>query len=271
MTINFVNLFYLIALTLKKRYNYFGDKMTKSVENIKGCNICYVQYGNNKGKEIVLLHGWGQNIEMMKPIGDGLQDKYHITIIDLPGFGQSSEPLEKFMIYDYYLCVKELLEKLKVKNPTLVGHSFGGRISIIYAALEKCEKLVLLSSPFLKKIEKMSLKTKILKKLKQVPGLSAFSEIAKKHIGSTDYKNATPMMRDILVNTVNEDLTDYVKQIKSSTILIAGELDTAVPLYEMQKYTEYIKDSALIVYPNCTHYAYLEDANRTIAIIKNFV
>lgn len=241
------------------------------IKQIKECNINYIQYGNKKGKEIVLLHGWGQNIEMMKPIGDGLQDKYHITIIDLPGFGKSGEPKISFSLYDYYECVKELLIKLKIKNPTMIGHSFGGRISIIYSALEQTEKLVLLSSPFIKRIKKQSLKTKILKVLKKVPGLKALEEYAKKHIGSTDYRNATPIMRDTLVKTVNEDLTDYVKKINASTILIAGEFDTAVPLDEMKQYGKYIDDSALIVYPGCTHYAYLEDSNKTIAIIRNFV
>ncbi len=245
--------------------------MSKNEENIMGCNIKYIQCGVANGKEVVLLHGWGQNIEMMMPIANGIKDKYHITIIDLPGFGESEEPSNEFTLYDYYLCIKKLLEKLKVKNPTLVGHSFGGRISIIYAALEKSEKLVLLSTPFLKKIKKVSTKTKLLKLLKKVPGLRALEEFAKQHMGSTDYRNATPTMRNILVKTVNEDLTNYVKQIKASTILIAGEFDTAVPLYEMQKYTEYISDSALIVYNGCTHYAYLEDINRTNSIIKNFI
>ena len=240
-------------------------------ERIKECNIKYIQYGNNKGKELVLLHGWGQNIEMMLPVGNGLKDKYHITIIDLPGFGESSEPTIAFTLYDYYECIKELLDRLKVKNPTMIGHSFGGRISIIYSALEKTEKLVLLSSPFIKRIQKPTMKTRLLKVLKKVPGLSALEEFAKQHIGSTDYRNATPIMRDILVKTVNEDLTNYVKQIKASTILIAGEYDTAVPLTEMQEYTKYIDDSALIVYPGATHYAYLEDINRTIAIIRNFI
>ena len=94
--------------------------VNEMIENIKNCDINYIQYGNKKGKEIVLLHGWGQNIEMMKPVGDGLQDKYHITIIDLPGFGKSAEPKESFSLYDYYEVVKELLVRLKVKNPTMV-------------------------------------------------------------------------------------------------------------------------------------------------------
>ena len=238
---------------------------------IKDCNINYIQYGNEKGEEIVLLHGWGQNIQMMDPLGQGLKDKYHVTIIDLPGFGNSDEPTNPLTLYEYYEYVNELLEELKVSNPTLVGHSFGGRVAIIYSALKKSKKLILLSSPFIKRIENQSMKVKILKSLKKVPGLNKLENFAKKHIGSTDYKNASEIMRKILVNTVNEDLTDYVKKIKSSTIVIAGEFDVDVPLEEINLYEKYIDDCAVIVYPNATHYAYLEDVNKTINIIRNFV
>ena len=45
---------------------------------IQDVEVNYIQYG--KGKDILLLHGWGQNIEMMKPLGDNLPN-FHITII----------------------------------------------------------------------------------------------------------------------------------------------------------------------------------------------
>ena len=58
--------------------------------NIRNININYIQYGS--GSDVVLLHGWGQNIAMMKPIGDRLQKNHRITILDFPGFGESEEP-----------------------------------------------------------------------------------------------------------------------------------------------------------------------------------
>ena len=71
---------------------------------IKDVDINYIQYG--KGKDIILLHGWGQNIEMMKPLGDKLSSKFKITIMDLPGFGESSEPKYAWSLDDY----KEMIE-----------------------------------------------------------------------------------------------------------------------------------------------------------------
>ena len=125
--------------------------------NIKDVNINFIQYGNKKGKNVVLLHGWGQNISMMDPIGKRLEKDFHITNIDLPGFGNSSEPTYGYTIYDYYEVIDELLTKLKIDNPILIGHSFGGRIAIVYAAKKKVDKLVLLSSPFKRSLKNFNL------------------------------------------------------------------------------------------------------------------
>ena len=81
---------------------------------IKDINISYIMFGS--GKDILLLHGWGQNKEMMLPIGKKL-DNFRITILDLPGFGSSSEPTTSYDIYEYTEIIHEFVEKLGLKNP----------------------------------------------------------------------------------------------------------------------------------------------------------
>jgi len=239
--------------------------------NIKDVYINYVQYGNKSGKDVVLLHGWGQNIEMMDPIGKALSKDFHITILDLPGFGGSTEPSYGYTIYDYYEVLCEFLDRLKIKKPIIIGHSFGGRLSILYSAKKEVEKVVLLASPFKRSTKKNTIKVKILKFMKKVPVIKELEHYMKTKIGSRDYRNATPMMRTILVNTVNEDLTEYLKQIEVPTILIWGSLDTEASL-EDAKYAESVmKDAGLIVYEGCTHYAYLERLDQTINILNNFL
>lgn len=241
--------------------------MTKKV-NLTDIN--YIQYGNDKGKDIVLLHGWGQNIEMMKPLGDLLADNYHITIIDLPGFGKSKEPATILDVGDYTEIVHDLLESLKVVKPTLIGHSFGGRISIRYGASYDVEKLVLCGAPCVKTKKELTLKEKMLKSVKKLPGMEKLADIAKNYIGSTDYKNASPMMRDILVKVVGEDLSEYAKKIKVPVILIWGEYDEAVPLEEGRMLEKLLSDGVMIVLPG-THYVYLENLYQVGAIINKFM
>ena len=87
--------------------------------NIKDTDVNYIQYG--EGKDILLLHGWGQNIEMMKPIGDALCDKFRITILDFPGFGGSAEPDVVWNISDYSLMLEEFVKKLGIKKPIIIA------------------------------------------------------------------------------------------------------------------------------------------------------
>lgn len=238
--------------------------------NYKNTNINYIRYGNINSQTVVLLHGWGQNIEMMKPVGDNLTD-YDVIIIDFPGHGKSEEPKEIWDLIDFTNMIHELLKSLNIDNPILIGHSFGGKISLLYASMYQTKKLILFGSPFKVKKNPNSLKIKTLKKLKQIPGLNKLAETMKKHIGSTDYRNASPMMRNILVKHVNTDITEDVKKIKCPTIIIWGTNDIAVPIEDAYELETLIKDSAVIPYEGCTHYAYLERINQTVSIIRNFI
>ena len=238
--------------------------------NICDIDINYKRYGNIKGEHLVFLHGWGQNIEMMEPVGNGLEEN-DIIIFDLPGFGKSEEPKTVWTIEDYAKCIHECLEKLNVKNPVLIGHSFGGKISLMYASMYETKKLVLLASPFKKDIQKLSLKTKMLKQVKKVPGMKKLEGFAKKHIGSTDYKNASEMMRKVLVEHVNLDISENIKKINCPTIIIWGTNDQAVPLTDAYTLEKLIKDAAVIEYEGCTHYAYLERLGQTVNIINSFI
>ena len=237
------------------------------IKHINDVDVNYIEYG--KGDPIILLHGWGQNIEMMKPVGDKLKGR--IIIVDLPGYGLSEEPKYVWTIYDYVECIKQLLDSLKIDNPILIGHSFGGKVALAYASKYKTKKLILFASPFKKGVEKLSLKTKVLKFAKKVPVLNKLEGFAKKHIGSTDYKNASDMMRKILVETVNLDIREDVAKINCPTLIFWGTNDEAVPVSDAKELETLIKDSGLVVYEGCTHYAYLEMLPQVIKVVKIFL
>ena len=123
-------------------------------------------------------------------------------------------------------------------------------------------------------VEKINLaidEDKILKALKKVPILKNFESFAKKHIGSRDYRNASPVMREILVKTVNENLSECAKKIKCPTLLIWGENDTEAPIEDARELEKIMKDAALITYENGTHYTYLEYLLPVTKVIDKFI
>ena len=236
--------------------------------NINNVNVNYIQYG--EGKDVLLLHGWGQNIQMMKPIGDNLCSNHRITIIDFPGFGESDEPSTPWIIDDYSLLIENLVRELNIRKPIVMGHSFGGRVAIHFSANNPIEKLVLFGSPCIRENKKLPLSTRILKKLKTLPGMDKLGEEMKKYIGSRDYKAASPIMRQTLVNVINEDLSSYARKIEEPTLLIWGEADTEAPVDDARELEKIMIDAALIILPG-THYAYLENLGQVINILNSFL
>ena len=241
--------------------------MQKKINNV---NINYTFNNINSDTTLVLLHGWGQNIEMMNPIGDNYTKYFNVLTIDLPGFGKSEEPPHAWTIYEYADFINELIKSLNLNKIILIGHSFGGRVGLIYASKYKVEKLICLASPYCKELKKLPLKTKIYKILKKVFFLKWIANIMKKYIGSTDYKNASEVMRGVLVKSINVEMTEDVKKIKCPTLLIWGTMDTAVPISRAYELENLIKDSGVVAYEGATHYAYLERLSAVITVLDSF-
>ncbi len=235
--------------------------------DIDGLYINYEQLG--EGPDVVLLHGWGQNIDMMRPLGNYLEDDFNILIIDLPGFGESSEPTYAWSLDDYVEAVREIIIKEKIKNPIVMGHSFGGKLAILYASKYEVKKLVLFASP-INHNHKLSMKSKVLKSIKKLPMMNKIGEKMKKHIGSTDYRKSSPIMREILVNHVNTDIYNVLDDINAPTLIVWGESDVTVSPSVAYEIDSKIKDSGVVMLPG-THYAYLENLNRVVSILENFL
>ena len=90
----------------------------------KDVNVNYEYIDNKKNKTLVFLHGWGQNIAMMIPIAKPFTKDYNILILDLPGFGKSTEPKDVWSLDDYTEMLYALINDLKLKNLILIVHSF---------------------------------------------------------------------------------------------------------------------------------------------------
>jgi len=248
--------------------------------DIDGISLNYIVEGS--GKDILVIHGWGANINTIMPIVNILKDKFRVHAIDLPGFGLSSQPKEVINSFQYAEIIKKYIDKMGIDKITLIGHSFGGKLSIILGSKypELVEKIVLIDSAGLipKRGPKYYIKVYSFKTLKLLYKNLFFwikddekLEKLYKKFGSTDYKEASGVMRKILVTVVNENLFPLLNKIKAPTLLIWGENDTATPLYMGKIMEKEIKDSGLIVFEGAGHYAYLDDFRRFSIIVRNFL
>ena len=99
---------------------------------IGGCKTRVFEAG--AGAPVVVLHGWGGRIESMTPVLRCLSGAFRVIAIDLPGFGDSSFPLETWGTPEYARHVSGLLDELAIDRADFVGHSFGAKIALYLAA-----------------------------------------------------------------------------------------------------------------------------------------
>lgn len=111
----------------------------------------YVQeYGN--GKPVVFLAGGpGLNAIYLEAVWKELSSKYRCIVLDQRGTGKStlaSVDSVTVNMKNYVADLEALRNYLKLDRLTLIGHSWGGMLSMEYAARhpEHTEKLILLSS-----------------------------------------------------------------------------------------------------------------------------
>lgn len=248
--------------------------------NIEEINLNYIIEG--EGKDIIILHGWGANINTVLPIVNILKDKFKVHALDLPGFGESMEPSQPIDSFKYADIVKQYMDKMEIEKVTLIGHSFGGKLSIILGSKypDIVEKIVLVNSTGLipKRGPKYYIKVYSFKTLRFIYKKVFFwlkneEKIEKfyKRFGSTDYKDSSGVMRKILVIAVNENLLHLLGKIKAPTLLIWGDKDTATPLYFGKTMEREIQDSGLVILEGTGHFSYLDDYGKFTIILRNFL
>lgn len=236
---------------------------------------------SGEGSPVILLHGWGANIQAFGPVHKNLEKNFRVYSLDLPGCGESTEPPEPWEVKDYAKMLKEFIEVMEIEKPILIGHSHGGRISIFYTATYgNVEKVILVDSAGIKPKRKASYFIKVYtfktaKNIVKLPGLRKYSDRlltkVKTMFGSTDYKDASGVMQQTMVKVVNEDLQHLMPEIQVPTLLIFGENDTATPVSDGKRMEELIPGSGLVVLKNAGHFAYLDQLQQFNAIVNKFL
>lgn len=247
---------------------------------IKGLKINYIDEG--AGEPVLFLHGWGSSILPFTNLINTLKPTHRVVALDFPGCGQSQTMETPWDINDYCNFVLEFIKAIGLENPTLIGHSHGGRVilKLLGEKMLNPKKVVLLDSAGLipKKSLKQKIKAKSFKAIKKVLSLPIFNknrekllDKARKKYGSADYNAAPEVLRKTLVNVVNVDLRNLLGNIESSVLLVWGEKDTATPLSDAKIIEAGIKDCGLCVIKDGGHFAFLDNPYEASAILKSFL
>lgn len=239
-----------------------------------------------EGFPVLLLHGWGGEIASMLPVAQRLaQGDFACHLIDLPGFGQSDTPSAAWTVQDYVDCVLDYIAQHDLQQVHLIGHSFGGRISIKLSAQhpESVKRVVLTDSAGV--IPQKTWRSRVYYTTRRTIFTLLKFPIAKlaepavrawfqKRYGSADYQavlERSPAFAQTFRNVIAEDLVPDAENIQAPTLLIWGELDFDTPLRDAKILEAAIPDAGLVVLDGTGHYAYLERLPDFVRIVSHFL
>ena len=248
------------------RYTYDNIELGYSVEG--------------QGDTVILLHGWGCDRNIWRATIDILKGSYRVVAVDFAGFGLSAEPQTVWGVEEYTRSIEALVKHLAIEQPTLIGHSFGGRVAIVYASRNEVRRVVLTDAAGVKPRRSLGYYRKVytFKLLKRTLPLLIGQKKAQMIIdqrrqkaGSSDYNRATPMMRSILSKCVNEDLKHLMPHVVAPVLLFWGDRDTATPLADAHTMQRLMKDAGLVVAQGAGHFAMLEQPSLWQASLCSFL
>jgi len=250
--------------------------------SVRGIPVSYLENGD--GDYAIVLQGWGTSINLYNAIIDTLAEKYHVIAPDLPGFGATPEPPEPWSVDDYADFVLEFCEKLGITECFVFAHSFGARITIKLSAREnspvRMYKIALTGAAGIRHepseaAKKRAKKYQRGKKFLSSPVMKtmfpdALEKFRMKH-GSEDYRAASPMMRQVLVKTVNEDLSPLLPKCGAETLLIWGRNDDATPLEDGQRMEKEMTAAALVTIDNAGHFAFIDQQYIFLRVLAAYI
>lgn len=220
--------------------------------------LSYKFIDNSSEEVVVFLHGWGLSGDSFGKIISRLDNSKSILVVDLFGFGGSPQPQDYFDTYEYAYQIFLLIKKLCLSKIVLVGHSFGGRLSILLSSVfnVNVKTLVLCASAGLNRFTLIRwIKIKKYKLIKWCVSKKILSQSRLEKYGSVDYVNSNKVLRGVLSRVVNQDLRKWIARIHGKCVLIWDAKDRETPYWICKKINKILKVVSVIKYTFGGHFA----------------
>lgn len=253
-------------------------KKTKTHYTVKG-----------KGRAIVLLHGFLENLDMWEDIKNNLCKTYRVVCIDLPGHGKSESCGYVHSMEFMADVIHKVIKTLLLRKVYLVGHSMGGYASLAF--LEKYESFVkgiclFHSSALADSQEKMQQRNKVIEIVKHNPKLyineaipTLFSkEFAQENKGIMDVVKswAFSMERKAIVASIEgmkqrKNRLALMKHKSNIFSMIVGVKDESVPLAISIQHTDLLTKENSLFLENSAHMGYYEEPKACIKFLRKII
>lgn len=266
------------------------QKKIKSFDNVR------INYSIKRlsGFFLVFIHGAGGDLNAWKKQRHFFHKKGFSTLaVDLRGHGLSDRPnsYKSYRLECFARDIRQILKKEKIKEFIIVGHCFGGMVTIVFHKLfPKLPKAYILIATTYKAPRSLRIfkHSKVLMNLlcylpkNKLFRKKQFSHVNfDKFVGSGDW-NLRRIYSDITHTSLKSWLFTYqniaqfdgvktLKSIDKPVLILEGEKDTIFPPKIAKEIHQLIRTSKIDIIPNANHILVLNNARRLQHEILSYI
>ena len=259
--------------------------------------LVWAEFGDPSAKPMIFLHGWGSSSAAFGPLAQGLMAHRRCILLDFPGFGASSALQKPWTLQTYAECTQAWINHLDTVKYSvdLLVHSFGARVLLWWLThpsvsspnpcMDHFDKIIVTGGAGVKLPKPLAVRAKLaFVKLLKAPSLLLPSTVGEaylsalrgsslwKSLGSSDYKDLSPAMRQTFSSVVNTTFDKSILQgISREMLLIWGKNDTATPLKAARIMESSIKGAGLSIVEGAGHYPFLDKPKTFTRIVQSYL
>lgn len=252
--------------------------------NYKNTLINYTDSG--KGNAIVLLHGFLENSNMWNFCVESLSKKHRIITIDLLGHGQTDCLGYVHTMEEMATVVHFVLQKLRIRKASLIGHSMGGYVALAFAELyPDCIKKIMLMNSTAKEddAERKTNRERAIEAVKQ--NKNTFTQLAVANLFSPDNRERlsteiekirkealqTPLQGVIAAiegMKIRKDREYLLQENRFPITLVAGKKDPVLNSESIQQQGKH--DGVELIWLPDGHMSTIENQTEVLEIMGRF-
>lgn len=256
------------------------EKVNYSKQNIviNDVSFSYIECGN--GEPCLCLHGSRDRKDYFDGIMKIMSDKYHLIAIDFRGHGDTEKTDKGYNFPQFVNDIVIFLQKKKIKQINLIGHSLGGVISLLLAYKYPyiVKKIVLIGSviSFSAQFRRPKVNERISQKDIEETNKNAFpyffmreyKDIAQQVLDN--WSQIPPHVHESLIRMGHFDLDSVVSSIRHKILLIYGDEDKISSKEARFEMLSKLKNSTIKSINNAGHFVFMEKPIEVSKLILNF-